>query len=133
MEDEAVWGNEVLAHWGRRYLGNFIDEAGAIAFGYGLFYSLASLIDRDRAGAIAFSILMAYLLFSDALANGQSLGKRLLKIKVVDFKTGKPCSVLQSFLRNVTIFLGLFDLIFLISRYRRRFGDFLASTLVIKE
>jgi uncharacterized RDD family membrane protein YckC len=76
---------------------------------------------------------IAYLWFADALPNGQSLGKRAVNISVIDAKNGRPCTVLQSFIRNFLLsLLGIFDWIFIASEKRQRLGDMAASTIVIK-
>lgn len=42
-----------------------------------------------------------YLAFSDALYNGQSVGKRFIGFSVVSLEDGEPCSVRQSLIRNL--------------------------------
>jgi uncharacterized RDD family membrane protein YckC len=44
-------------------------------------------------------LAVAYWLFADGFA-GRSLGKRIIGLKVVDYKHGYPCRFGQSFLRN---------------------------------
>ncbi|MGB1009201.1 MAG: RDD family protein, partial [Thiolinea sp.] len=83
------------------------------------------------AGYTGLTIGLGYFLFNDALPNGQSLGKKLLKIRTISNNTGNSCSIIQSFLRNITTPLGIFDWIFIFSRSRRRLGDLIASTAVI--
>jgi uncharacterized RDD family membrane protein YckC len=124
--------DEVLAHPGKRFQGQFIDGIATYFFGYASFFALACLLSKDVAGYAGIVIGLVYFLFCDSLPNGQSLGKRLLKIKVIDRKTKNPCSVIQSLLRNITFPLGFFDWIFIFFGSHRRFGDFLASTIVIK-
>src|SRR5687768_8473213 len=51
---------------------------------------------------LALAIAIAYWLFGDAM-NGQSIGKRLLGLKVIDFRHGYPCKPFESLTRN---FLG---------------------------
>jgi len=94
---------------------------------------------------------LSYLLISDGLFDGRSIGKRLMGIKVVSVATGTPCSMKESILRNVPLGFGLLlykvplvgwifvfiisaleFLILLGSRDGMRFGDELAKTLVIE-
>lgn len=83
---------------------------------------------------LAFALAVAYYLFSDSLPNGQSLGKRLLGIVVVDERSYLNCNPLQSFLRNITTpFLSFLDWIFIFFGSRKRLGDMLANTVVLKE
>jgi len=49
---------------------------------------------------------LAYLLLSDGLFNGCSLGKKLIRLKVVSGKTLQPCTFRESILRNSTLGLG---------------------------
>ncbi len=43
------------------------------------------------------------VLFKDALFNGRGFGKNLMGLQVVDARTGRPCSISQSFKRNVIL------------------------------
>jgi uncharacterized RDD family membrane protein YckC len=81
----------------------------------------------------ALLFIIGYLLFADALPQGQSLGKRLLRIAVVDDASHAPCSVFQSFARNlVAPILGVFDWVFIFGSRRRRAGDMVAGTIVVE-
>jgi uncharacterized RDD family membrane protein YckC len=81
--------------------------------------------------AILFAIL--YVLFCDCLPGGQSTGKRMLGIAVVDQQSGRPCSPGQSFMRNLLLgILGFFDWIFIVGEGRRRLGDIVAGTIVVE-
>lgn len=78
------------------------------------------------------SLAVLYYLFCDALPNGQSLGKRIMKIAVVGYIYRTRCTLFQSFLRNAPKYLlSLLDVIFIFFGDRRRLGDMLASTLVV--
>jgi uncharacterized RDD family membrane protein YckC len=93
----------------------------------------------------------AYLLLSDGLFDGRSIGKRLIKLKVVSSESLQPCTFRDSILRNSTFGLGyllwlvpwvgwicLFVisaiefLLVLGSKEGRRLGDELAKTTVIE-
>lgn len=74
-----------------------------------------------------------YFLLKDGLKDGRSLGKRSYNLRVVDAKTGAPCSLLQSAQRNVLLlipFVPLLDVI-LLSATGLRSGDQIAGTRVI--
>ncbi|MES2307271.1 MAG: RDD family protein [Verrucomicrobiota bacterium] len=74
-----------------------------------------------------------YLLFSDGFQNGQSWGKKVFNIAVVDEKTMAPCSYRQSFIRNLTlILLNWIDWIFIFGEKRQRLGDKIAGTIVVQ-
>ena len=91
-------------------------------------------------GSVAFVLMIAaalwaigYLLFSDAMEDGQSYGKRILGIAVVSRDTGEPCTAWQSFVRNFTLsVLGPIDWVFILGERRQRLGDMLAGTIVIQ-
>ena len=55
-------------------------------------------------------ILLAvfYLSVSDALQNGQSVGKKLVGFMVVSMEDGEYCSIKQSLIRNLPITIPLF-------------------------
>ena len=81
---------------------------------------------------IIIGLPFSYFVFADALPNGQSLGKIPLGICVVSKTTGKPCTVFQSFARNVlTPVLGVVDAILILGEKRQRLGDRFANTIVI--
>ncbi|ACT48203.1 RDD family protein [Methylotenera mobilis] len=128
MQDTTI----KLAHPGKRFLGQFIDGLITYSLSIFTFYLLHTTIGKDAALFLAVIIGLTYFLFSDALPNGQSIGKKLLKIKVIDHLTMQPCSCVQSFLRNITFPLGIFDWVFIFFGSHRRLGDFMASTLVVK-
>lgn len=118
-----------LATLGERFAGHFLDvvlSCGGIGLGSYIGTSLG-------VGALpAIVMFAAYQLFSDGLGNGQSFGKRVVKIAVVDEKTGAPCTFGGSFLRNAARFFGLFDWAFMFGERRQRLGDKAANTIVIK-
>lgn len=82
---------------------------------------------------LALGSAAAYYLFSDALPNGQSLGKKLLGMSVIDEQSHLNCNLYQSFIRNITTpCLSIVDWIFIFFGSRKRLGDMLASTIVIR-
>lgn len=122
-----------LAHPGKRYQGQFIDGLIAV-FLFAVCIYLARLLklEGDYVDLLIVGIPFAYFVFSDALPNGQSLGKLPLGICVVSKTTGKPCTLLQSFARNVlTPILGTLDAILILGKKRQRLGDKIANTVVI--
>jgi uncharacterized RDD family membrane protein YckC len=77
-------------------------------------------------------VFLIYLFIRDGF-NGQSLGKRILKIQVVDFETRRPIGTGKSALRY--LFLRLLSVlefgILMVTPNHRRFGDWAAKTIVI--
>ena len=88
---------------------------------------------REVGIAIGIILFLLYLLFQDGLRNGQSYGKRIAKTKVIDSRSGSPCTFGQSFIRNLLLsILGLIDWIFIFGEKRQRLGDKAAKTFVVK-
>jgi uncharacterized RDD family membrane protein YckC len=89
-----------------------------------------SIQDGISMGTLLFWV--AYLLFKDAL-KGQSIGKRIFKIRVIDDESGSSCSAQKSFFRNFPSLFGLIDWIFIFGKKQKRLGDHLAGTSVVKQ
>jgi len=123
-----------------------------------LLRSVAKIIDLIMVAAAAemipragFFAGPAYLLISDGLFNGKSLGKQLIGLKVISLASGNACSVRESILRNLILCLGValwripligwilmllilgFEFIMLLgSKEGMRLGDEIAKTTVIE-
>ncbi len=111
------------------------------------FILIAAVIEIiPRAGYFAG---LAYLLLGDGLFDGRSIGKKLLKIRVISKATNGPCTFRDSILRNCTLAGGyilwiipwigwifilltsaLEFILILGSRDGMRLGDEIAGTLV---
>lgn len=74
-------------------------------------------------------VFWAYFLFSDGIF-GQGVGKRVMKIKVVNFGTNKSCSFAQSFWRNLSGVL-IIDWFLALGKKQMRLGDMIANTQVV--
>lgn len=124
----------ILASPKRRYLGQFIDILVTWAVFLGCLFTANELnIQQDYAGIFSVFVAAIYFVFSDALPKGQTLGKKILNIAVIDKRTGKYCTLWQSFLRNIfTPMLGAIDAVFILSKKRQRIGDMMANTIVVK-
>jgi len=125
-----------LASRGRRLLGQILDAIIAMMPAFVFIAAVENPDMESIEGNLWFSIfvvyMLLYLLLSDGLPGGQSLGKKVLHMRVVDRKTRKPCSVWKSLIRNISlIFLGMFDWIFIFGHLQRRLGDILAGTIVV--
>jgi len=94
---------------------------------------------------------LAYLLLGDGFFDGRSIGKKLIKLKVVSSDTGGPCTFKDSILRNSTLAAGyilwivpwigwifillasaLEFILILGSRDGKRLGDEFAKTVVLE-
>lgn len=123
-----------LAGLGRRWGGQMIDSMITV-FLFIFVGRLAAFIGLPSSvvGALALGSGVMYYLFSDAMPNGQSLGKKLLGMSVIDERSYLSCNLYQSFIRNITTpFLSFFDWIFIFFGSRKRLGDMLASTIVVR-
>lgn len=79
--------------------------------------------------------ILTYMLFKDALFNGQSIMKKLLGLRVIGVNTQIKCRWYQSLFRNFVMlipFLPLIELLMVIfAPGGRRLGDLLAGTVVV--
>jgi uncharacterized RDD family membrane protein YckC/uncharacterized membrane protein SpoIIM required for sporulation len=88
---------------------------------------------------LAFVLSWGYHVYFETRHQGRSPGKRAAGLRVVDGR-GLPVTVEQSFVRNVVraldflpVLYGVGGLAALLDRDRRRLGDILADTLVVRE
>jgi len=80
---------------------------------------------------ITFS-LSTSLYFNKDVFYGRSLAKRLLKLQIIDYKTQKIASPLKCLLRNFTALFLPIEVILILISPKRRLGDLLAGTALIK-
>lgn len=119
-----------LASIGDRFTAQFIDGLVALAVG-AAFYYFARVLAWPL--ELVFIGWLAYLLVCDGLPGGQSLGKRFTGSAVVHVRTEQPGTYWQSLVRNTSMLaLGVVDAAFIVSKQRRRFGDYVARTKVVK-
>ena len=84
----------------------------------------------------AFVIQFGYFIVCELIMNGQSIGKRIFKLRVIR-DNGLPVGFSQSLVRNLIrpavdmLYIGLFVILF--SKHHKRLGDFAAGTVVISE
>ncbi len=123
-----------LASLGDRFLAQVLDTMIAVtpvifAFLVGLVWRPAGIVMAIP--AILFALF--YLLFADGFRGGQSFGKKMLGMAVINAATGRACTLAESFIRNLLLaLLGWIDWIFILGKRRQRLGDRAARTLVIK-
>jgi len=136
-----------IAGIGSRFLAQIIDSliitvvliaitilAGALG---GIFNSgeLALLVEV----ILGFILLAGYFLISEAVSNGQTLGKRSARLRVVG-DHGEPITLGQATIRNLVrivdflpVFYGIGMLTLFINGRGKRLGDFAAGTLVVRD
>lgn len=122
----------LLAPLWRRFVAAAVDYAGLFMLLFGVNFPMYLYTPKafsDMVGYASIVVALAYLFFKDGL-NGQSFGKRLLKIKVLERGTGDACSLPRSLIRNAFNGLGFIDWLFALGREQRRLGDHVAGTYV---
>jgi uncharacterized RDD family membrane protein YckC len=77
-----------------------------------------------------FGLGLVYFLFKDSLKNGQSIGKGIMGIKVINYNTQNPASCSDSFGRNCGIVCA--PSVFC-SYNHRHLSDQIAGTIVIRD
>ena len=68
------------------------------------------------------------------MPNGQSIGKKILSIKVINKTSGQNCTLIEAFIRNITTvipILAVIDAVMIFGSKKQRMGDKMANTLVI--
>src|SRR6185503_9572959 len=114
-----------------------------MAIGTMIFTIVSTFLPRGVAMAILvtvnFFLTWAWHLWFETRRQGRTPGKRALKIRVIDAR-GLPVSLYQSLVRNITrvldfapAFYGIGAIASLSSPTRRRLGDIIADTLVIRD
>jgi uncharacterized RDD family membrane protein YckC len=124
-----------LAARGDRLVAQFLDSFVAV-FVIIVSAFLSSFSEKIGEIVLIFGVLAAlfYILCADGLKGGQSYGKRIMGICVIDATSGRSCTFIKSFLRNASLaFLGIIDWVFIFSEKRQRLGDMLANTIVVSE
>ncbi|WP_157270073.1 RDD family protein [Azohydromonas aeria] len=122
--------SQPLASIGERFTVQFIDALAGMAVAV-VTYMLVKMLRLAEEWLIV--TWAAYLLFCDGLPGGRSLDKRVTHSAVVHVDTGEPCGYWRSVVRNLPLMvLGVFDAVFIVGSRRRRLGDYLAGTRVVR-
>lgn len=118
--------NYELASAGDRFVAALLD---------GLLMGVVNLIP-----ILGWIVSIAYALTKDALPflDGQSIGKKAMKIRVLDAETGEPITSKydKAAIRGVSLMIpifGIVDAFMVLSSDRLRFGDKWAKTIVVKD
>ena len=140
--------NQTPASVGERLLAQLIDWAIQGAYFSGLLYLYVEVLD-DFLGFssalqvifIIFGIILPTVFYGflfELFGNGQTIGKRIMKMRVV--KTDGSLPGIGSYLMRWMFMLidgpllsGMGVIVMLINKDNRRFGDLAAGTMVIKQ
>lgn len=128
---------------GSRFLALIVDSLSAAAVAATVALFLVPLLPAGLGTALfaTFNFLLTwgYHVFFEVRSRGQSPGKRLLGLRVVDGR-GLPLTWEQSFVRNVVrildfapAFYGFGAFVLGLDPQRRRLGDIVADTVVVEE
>lgn len=126
----SVPGDLPPASISRRLLAQIIDSVIALLGAVVILLIARALGLSESFGVLAW---LLYMLLSDGLPGGQSVGKRVMGIAVLHAGSREACSWGRSFVRNATLLvLGVIDIVFALGSSRRRLGDRLADTVVVR-
>jgi uncharacterized RDD family membrane protein YckC len=128
---------------GSRFLAILIDAMIIVGIATAINTILVTFLPTGVAVAIFitinFFLTWAWHLWFETRKQGRTPGKRALKIRVIDAR-GLPVSLHQSLVRNITrvldfvpLFYGVGAIAIMASPSRRRLGDILADTLVVRD
>ena len=132
--------NFTAAGVGERLLAFIIDMLIKIGYITILSMSVGAFADMDRWSQVGINTLLGlpvvfYTLVLEALLEGQTIGKKLMKIKVVKidgYQASLSDYVVRWFFRIVDIYIfGLGFFVILFSKRSQRLGDMAAGTSVI--
>ena len=141
-----------LAGLGSRLSAAFIDvliQSSAIAIIYAIVlfgvmnldFSDLSKLDINGIGPAlliisAFVIYIGYYVCFEFSMNGQTLGKKLFKLRVIR-SNGQPITLSHSIVRNILRYFvdvaGVGVICILLNKHHKRVGDMAASTIVVAE
>jgi uncharacterized RDD family membrane protein YckC len=128
---------------GSRFLAILIDSFIVQGISFMLGTMLAMMLPRGIAIALFitanFVLTWGWHIYFETRHQGRTPGKRALRLRVIDAR-GLPVSLYQSLVRNITrvldfapVFYGVAAIASLSSSTRRRLGDVIADTLVIRD
>jgi uncharacterized RDD family membrane protein YckC len=119
------------ANFGQR-LGAYLVDVIAL----GVIYFILLVISRPLAYAVGTILSLVYFTYFEGSASGQTVGKRLLGIRVIDFSSGGPIGYGRAFVRWIArILSGIVCLLgylwMLWDKEKQTWHDKLATTVVV--
>lgn len=86
----------------------------------------------NKFGVYHYFILLGFVLyFCKDVFNGRSIAKRILKLQVVDNRTGMPASPLKTLIRNIFCLIWPIEAVISVINPHRRIGDRIAGTKLV--
>lgn len=128
---------------GSRFLAVLIDFVLVSAIGALVYKVVQTFLPPGAAQAVfvtvQFLLTWGWHIYFETRRQGRTPGKRALRLRVVDAR-GLPVSLYQSLVRNIArvldfapVFYGVAGVVTLLSPTRRRLGDIIADTLVVRD
>lgn len=136
-----------IAGIGSRFLAQILDVLAIGAIQIVITILAASVGGIFNAGQLAalveiiltFILLAGYFLISEAAMNGQTVGKRAVRLRVVGDQ-GQPITIAQAAIRNLVRIVDFLPVLYavgivtmFVNRRAKRLGDFAAGTLVVRD
>jgi uncharacterized RDD family membrane protein YckC len=145
LSPEKVMLNFNLAGVGSRFAAGLIDSGIQSVLMFAFFIAAMDFLpDESIWGAVllllgVFAILYGYFIFFETLWNGQTPGKRVMHLRVIQVD-GSSVTFVKVLIRNIARLIDALPVIYAVgilavffSQKKQRLGDMAAGTLVIKE
>jgi uncharacterized RDD family membrane protein YckC len=120
------------ASFGRRLVALLVDTVILLVVGL----ILRAILGRTGGGAVSLVVGLGYYGYLEGSSSGQTVGKKLLGIRVIDFSTGGPIGFGRGLLRyvgklisSVVCFLGFFWMLW--DKEKQTWADKIATTVVV--
>lgn len=115
----------------KRFIAFFIDAFLSISL-FCLITALCAIVFKLKIDDVFKPILIWGLIYSKDCIGGQSIGKRILGLQIIDEKNGEIASPFKCVLRNFFLILGVLDVIIVFFNPKKKsVGDYVARTRVI--
>jgi uncharacterized RDD family membrane protein YckC len=120
------------ASFGRRLVALLIDVV-LIGIVYGILYAI---VGETASSLLLLALWLAYFTFFEGSPSGQTIGKRALGVRVIDFRAGGPIGFARGLgrtaariLSGLVCYLGYFWMLW--DREKQTWHDKLATTVVV--
>ncbi len=113
------------------FLGGFL-EANFLDNVVGLHYRFVDGLTISTMVFLSAALWIFGIFFMDGVKNGAGFGKKLLSLRIVRLKDGKPANFKDAFIRRFSAIFQPIDWLFALGKEKQRMGDKLAETVVIK-
>lgn len=82
-------------------------------------------------GGGIYAAFVFSLYFNKDIYLGQSIGKRLLRFRLINKRTGAPAGPLRCLVRNLTLLFWPVEVILAMVNVHERLGDYIAGTMLV--